>query len=93
MLCVFVSISENLHSKCFIPYKKGGFVVNQHDKIKKFLTVCVNKVCHNVESGPCPILITTRRRGSIRYKERDNIFLIRITSFIWKVFEAENQRL
>ena len=35
-----------------MPCKKGGFVCNRHDIIRDLLTVCLNKVCTDVQDDP-----------------------------------------
>ena len=38
--------------------KKGGFIAKRHDNIKDFLTILLNKVCHDVQSEPQLIPVT-----------------------------------
>ena len=41
--------------------KKGGFVCNRHDNIRDLLTVCLNKVCTDVQAEPHLIPLSNER--------------------------------
>ena len=41
--------------------KKGGFVTSRHDNIKDLLTVCLDRVCNDVESEPYLSKITNEK--------------------------------
>ena len=41
--------------------KKGGFVASRHDNIRDFLTVCLDRVCSDVEAEPHLLPITNEK--------------------------------
>ena len=41
--------------------KKGGFISQRHDNIRDFLTVCLDKVCKDVQTEPHLLKVTNER--------------------------------